>query len=78
MNQFEATNQRMSMAVKDDQFGGQLGPKHAQRMTIDGANTSLNFKDVGSLDNDASSFLPNASTSNKQTFKRLLGSTIPE
>ena len=54
-----------------------MNPKHAKRVTIDGANTSLNFKEVEELGEDVIQPSMVASTS-KRTYKRMLGASIPE
>lgn len=46
VGKFEATNMRLSSAIGDASLQAQLSPKQAKRVTIDGANTSLNFKEI--------------------------------
>ena len=56
-----------------------MSPKHAKRVTIDGAQTSLNFKEFEELGEDLQSMIPSPSNASKQkTYKKLPGITIPE
>jgi len=42
----------MSQAIRSEDFGQSMSPKHAKRVTIDGAQTSLNFKEFEELGED--------------------------
>ena len=55
----------MSQAIRSEEFGQSMSPKHAKRVTVDGAHTSLNFKEVEELGDDFGSMMPSQSNASK-------------